>query len=130
MQVVFIIGILLGVSLVLAAYWLHNQRRGGDQLVLVYIGVLMAMVCTLLLSIQCSVEREVKRKKRSRRATAALLARNRSQSEVPMRDLSGGGATRFGYNSREAEDAVPGANAYCHVPLLYSPYQYEPQSRR
>lgn len=128
LQAIFIIGILLGVSLVLAAYWLHSQRRRGDQLVLVYIGVVIVMVCTLLLSIQCSVERDVKRKKRSRRATATLLARNRGSSEMPMRDL-GSGVARAGYVSREAEDVVAGQNLYSHMPLLYSPYQYESQSK-
>lgn len=96
---------------------------------LVYIGVVIVMVCTLLLSIQCSVERDVKRKKRSRRATAALLSRNRGSSEMPMRDL-GSGIARAGYVSGEAEDVVAGQNVYSHMPLLYSPYQYESQNKK
>lgn len=129
------IGILVGVSLVLAAYWLHSQRRGGDQLVLVYIGVLMALVCTLLLSIQCSVELEVKRRKRNRRASAALITRNRNQLEVPLRELGNsnrmaelGNGKRVVYNPRDME--MPGANAYSQIPLLGPKYQYEAQNRR
>jgi len=122
------IGILVGVSLVLAAYWLHSQRRGGDQLVLVYIGVLMALVCTLLLSIQCSVELEVKRRKRNRRASAALITRNRHQLELPLRELGNG--SRVAYNNTREVGESQEANAYCQVPLLCTPYQYEAQSKR
>ncbi|XKL68642.1 hypothetical protein PGB90_006411 [Kerria lacca] len=120
LQILFAIGILVGVSLVIAAFWLHNQ------LVLVYIGVLMALVCILLLSIQCSVDREVKRKKRSRRATTILLSRNRSHSEVPMRNLDG---SRFAYASRNTDDTIPNPNTYCEIPLLCNPYHHETQQR-
>ena len=121
------IGIIAGVSLVLAAYWLHSQRRGGDQLVLVYIGVLMALVCTLLLSIQCSAEMEFKRRKRHRRANAALIARNRNQLEVPLQELRNG--NRIAYNTRESV-GVPESNVPSQMPLLYPTYQNEAPYRR
>lgn len=87
----------------------------------------MALVCILLLSIQCSVDREVKRKKRSRRATTILLSRNRSHSEVPMRNLDG---SRFAYASRNTDDTIPNPNTYCEIPLLCNPYHHETQQRR
>uniref|UniRef100_A0A1B6DR75 Uncharacterized protein n=1 Tax=Clastoptera arizonana TaxID=38151 RepID=A0A1B6DR75_9HEMI len=68
LQVLFIAGILTGISLTIAGSVLKGQKRGGDLLVLVYIGCLTAMVCTVLLSVQCCVSRNVKRRKRARRA--------------------------------------------------------------
>nr|CAD7578059.1 unnamed protein product [Timema californicum] len=67
LQMVFVAGILTGVSLTIAGSVLRGQKRGGDLMVLVYIGCLVAMVCTLLLSVHCCVRRNVKRRKRALR---------------------------------------------------------------
>jgi hypothetical protein len=66
--VIFIAGMLTGVSLIIAGAVLRSQSRGGDLLVLVYIGCMIAMVCSVLLSVQCCVRRNVKRRKRALRA--------------------------------------------------------------
>ncbi|XP_067015136.2 uncharacterized protein [Anabrus simplex] len=71
LQVIFIAGILTGVSLTIAGSVLRSQQRGSDLLVLVYIGCMLAMVCALLLSVQCCVRRNVKRRKRALRASRA-----------------------------------------------------------
>lgn len=69
LQVIFIAGILTGVSLTIAGSVLRTQQRGSDLLVLVYIGCMLAMVCALLLAVQCCVRRNVKRRKRVMRAS-------------------------------------------------------------
>ncbi|PNF16903.1 hypothetical protein B7P43_G04722 [Cryptotermes secundus] len=98
LQVVFIAGILTGVSLTIAGGVLRRQSRGGDLLVLVYIGCMIAMVCTVLLSVQCCVRRNVKRRKRALRAAreqrnAAVSASNRRSNPahadmIPLQDLA------------------------------------------
>lgn len=79
-QMVFIAGILTGVSLMIAGSVLRGQKRGGDLMVLVYIGCLTVLVCTLLLSVQCCVRRDVKRRKRARGL--------RPPAPIPMHDLA------------------------------------------
>jgi hypothetical protein len=98
-QVIFTAGILTGVSLAIAGRVLRSQSRSGDLLVLVYIGCMITMVCTVLLSVQCCVRRNVKRRKRALRATreqrnAVASASNRRSNAahgdvIPMQDLSG-----------------------------------------
>ena len=90
LQVIFIAGILTGVSLTIAGGVLRGQSRGGDLLVLVYIGCMIAMVCTLLLSVQCCVRRNVKRRKRAlRTAREQRTAARRSNpaDAIPLQDL-------------------------------------------
>uniref|UniRef100_A0A1B6JHS5 Uncharacterized protein n=1 Tax=Homalodisca liturata TaxID=320908 RepID=A0A1B6JHS5_9HEMI len=101
LQVLFIAGILTGVSLTVAGSVLRGQKRGGDLMVLVYIGCLTAMVCTLLLSVQCCVRRNVQRRKRARGARGGA---------IPLQELGG-----------------PGPLA---PPVLPQPGQYEPLLRR
>ncbi|PSN46314.1 hypothetical protein C0J52_18592 [Blattella germanica] len=86
LQVIFIAGILTGVSLTIAGGVLRGQSRGGDLLVLVYIGCMIAMVCTLLLSVQCCVRRNVKRRKRALRA--AREQRRQTTDMIPLQDLT------------------------------------------
>lgn len=96
-QVIFISGILSGVSLIIAGAVLRSQSRGGDPLVLVYIGIMTAMVCSLLLSVQCCVRRNVKRRKRALRAAreqrnvVAISSNRRSNPAhgdmIPLQDL-------------------------------------------
>jgi hypothetical protein len=98
-QVIFTAGILTGVSLAIAGRVLRSQSRSGDLLVLVYIGCMITMVCTVLLSVQCCVRRNVKRRKRALRAAreqrnAVASASNRRSNAahgdvIPMHDLSG-----------------------------------------
>ncbi|KDR19068.1 hypothetical protein L798_06424 [Zootermopsis nevadensis] len=100
LQVIFIAGILTGVSLTIAGGVLRSQSRGGDLLVLVYIGCMIAMVCTLLLSVQCCVRRNVKRRKRALRTTreqrnAVTIGGGNRRSNpshgdvIPLQDLTG-----------------------------------------
>jgi len=101
-QVIFIAGILTGVSLTIAGGVLRSQSRGGDLLVLVYIGFMIAMVCTLLLAVQCCVRRNVKRRKRALRAareqrnTVASGSNRRSNPAhgdmIALQDLAGNAA--------------------------------------
>lgn len=77
-KVAFIAGILTGVSLTIAGSVLRG-KRGGDLLVLVYIGCLTTMVCALLLSVQCCVGRNVERRKRARRAPLGVA--------IPLQDM-------------------------------------------
>lgn len=124
-QVIFIAGILTGVSLTIAGGVLRSQSRGGDLLVLVYIGCMIAMVCTLLLSVQCCVRRNVKRRKRAlraareqRNAVASGLNRrsNPAHSDViPMQDLAG--------NTAHQQLRVPSQQQY--QPLLVRPGQQQ-----
>jgi hypothetical protein len=98
LQVIFIAGILTGVSLTIAGGVLRRQSRGGDLLVLVYIGCMIAMVCTVLLSVQCCVRRNVKRRKRALRASREQRnASNRRSNPahgdmIPLQDLVPGTA--------------------------------------
>ena len=90
---------LTGASLIIAGAVLRSQSRGGDLLVLVYIGCMIAMVCTLLLSVQCCVRRNVKRRKRALRAAreqrnfASSSSNRRSNAAhgdmIPLQDLVG-----------------------------------------
>lgn len=128
-QFSFVIGILAGISLVLAAYRLHYQRPAGDQLVLVYIGVLITLVCTLLLSIQCSVEREVKRKKRKRRIAILLAKNNRNRLQASMRTAeTERNAPVYTEMTVVApvnhQPAPPMITTYCQMPLITENYQY------
>jgi hypothetical protein len=117
-QVIFIAGILTGVSLTIAGGVLRSQSRGGDLLVLVYIGCMIAMVCTLLLSVQCCVRRNVKRRKRALRAareqrnTVASGSNRRSNPAhgdvIPLQDLAG--------NTAHQQQRVPSQQQY--QPLL------------
>ncbi|XP_054282898.1 uncharacterized protein LOC129000727 [Macrosteles quadrilineatus] len=107
LQVLFIAGILTGISLTIAGSVLKGQKRGGDLMVLVYIGCLTAMVCTLLLSVQCCVRRNVKRRKRARRGGGMAGA-------IPLQELP-----------PSAPTAAPLA-----PPVLAMPGQYEPLLRR
>lgn len=78
LQVCFVAGILTGISLCIAGAVLrtpsgsHNHpplyrgapKRGGDLVVLVYIGALSAMVCSVLLAVQCCVAGQLENRKR------------------------------------------------------------------
>lgn len=66
LQVIFVIGILTGVSLCIEGSAVR-RNRGKDLSVLVYIGCLISMVCGLLLSIQYCVRRKVQRRKKALR---------------------------------------------------------------
>ncbi|GLH10319.1 Uncharacterized protein GBIM_15255 [Gryllus bimaculatus] len=96
-QVIFIAGILTGISLTIAGSVLrHAPSRtlspspssssggaegggggGRDKAVLVYIGCLVGLVCALLLAVQCCVRRNVKRRKRALRMSMAAAAAGR-----------------------------------------------------
>ncbi|XP_046988631.1 uncharacterized protein LOC124594312 [Schistocerca americana] len=101
LQVVFVLGVLCGVSLTIAGSVLRQgpgqggvSHRGRDLVVLVYIGCLLALVCAVLLAVQCCVRRNVKRRKRALRERRA---RNQPHAAVaaasaappPFTDLSG-----------------------------------------
>lgn len=62
LQIIFVVGILTGISLCIAGGVLRRSNRGGDLGVLVYIGCLSSLVCLLLLSIQCCVRRNNKKR--------------------------------------------------------------------
>ncbi|KFM67709.1 hypothetical protein X975_00539, partial [Stegodyphus mimosarum] len=66
-QAIFILAIMTGVALVIAGAVMHVQN--GELLVLVYIGVLLGAVNTVLLTIQCCVRRKQKKRSRAYRAT-------------------------------------------------------------
>lgn len=113
----FIAGILTGISLTIAGSVLRGQKRGGDLLVLVYIGCLTAMVCTLLLSVQCCVRRNVKRRKRARRAR---LGRGEA---IPLQD--------FGGEERDAGLGFVAVNQQATAGVsVRTAQQYEPLLRR
>lgn len=128
LQFFFVIGVLAGISLVLAAFRLHHQRPAGDQLVLVYIGALITLVCALLLSIQCSVEREVKRKKRKRRIAISLAKNNRNRAQASLRTIEPDQNvyTEMAVVTPVAHTAVPMA-AFCQMPLIDEDYHYTTQ---
>lgn len=89
-------------------------------MVLVYIGCLIAMVCTLLLSVQCCVRRNVERRKRARRARIARAA----GEPIPLQDLGGGGAdVHHEYGLIGHSQPVPPSG-------VRSAQQYEPLLRR
>ncbi|KAF8771704.1 uncharacterized protein LOC129988172 [Argiope bruennichi] len=66
-QAIFILAIMTGVALVIAGAVMHVQN--GELLVLVYIGVLLGAVNTVLLTIQCCVRRKQKKRARAYRAS-------------------------------------------------------------
>ncbi|XP_039290547.1 uncharacterized protein LOC111051104 isoform X2 [Nilaparvata lugens] len=68
LQVMNIAGILTGVVMVAAGFVLRNQRKGGNLEVLIYIGCLTALVCGLLLSVQCCVRRNLQQRRQRIRA--------------------------------------------------------------
>lgn len=124
LQVLFIAGILTGISLTIAGSVLRGQKRGGDLMVLVYIGCLIAMVCTLLLSVQCCVRRNVKRRKRARRARIA-----RAGEPIPLQDLGGGGGGGDVHHDGHGFGLV-GHPQPVPPPGVRSAQQYEPLLRR
>ncbi|XP_059047152.1 uncharacterized protein LOC131842592 [Achroia grisella] len=63
LQVIFVVGILTGISLCIAGIVLRRTNRNGDLGVLVYIGCLSSCVCAVLLGVQCCVRREIKQRK-------------------------------------------------------------------
>lgn len=78
LKVFFVMGILIGVSLCIAGVILR-RTKSRDLQVLVYIGVMSAMVCTLLLVVQCRVRSSLRNRKR-----AVRMART---STIPMGDI-------------------------------------------
>lgn len=66
-QAIFILAIMTGVALVIAGAVMHVQN--GELLVLVYIGVLLGAVNTVLLTIQCCVRRKQKKRSRAYRSS-------------------------------------------------------------
>lgn len=66
-QAIFILAIMTGIALVIAGAVMHVQN--GELLVLVYIGVLLGAVNTVLLTIQCCVRRKQKKRSRAYRST-------------------------------------------------------------
>lgn len=84
----FVIGVLCGVALTIAGAVLR-QGRGRDLVVLVYIGCLLALVCTVLLGVQCCVRRNVKRRKRALRERRSRgVAVPVGADAVPLQDLN------------------------------------------
>ncbi|XP_077288275.1 uncharacterized protein LOC143912778 [Arctopsyche grandis] len=71
LQIIFVVGILTGVSLCIAGSVLRRSNRGGDLSVLVYIGCLAFMVCSLLLGVQCCVRRSNKQRGKQLRMRTA-----------------------------------------------------------
>ncbi|XP_037293710.1 uncharacterized protein LOC115453536 isoform X2 [Manduca sexta] len=63
LQVIFVVGILTGISLCIAGIVLRRTNRNGDLGVLVYIGCLSSCVCCVLLGVQCCVRREIRQRK-------------------------------------------------------------------
>ncbi|KAL4716207.1 hypothetical protein ACJJTC_004701 [Scirpophaga incertulas] len=63
LQVIFVVGILTGISLSIAGIVLRRTNRNGDLGVLVYIGFLSSCVCGVLLGVQCCVRREMRQRK-------------------------------------------------------------------
>ncbi|XP_068631950.1 uncharacterized protein [Battus philenor] len=63
LQVIFVVGILTGISLCIAGIVLRRTNRNGDLGVLVYIGCLASCVCSVLLGVQCCVRREIRQRK-------------------------------------------------------------------
>ncbi|XP_038211906.1 uncharacterized protein LOC119832316 [Zerene cesonia] len=63
LQVIFVVGILTGISLCIAGIVLRKTNRNGDLGVLVYIGCLSSCVCGVLLGVQCCVRREIRQRK-------------------------------------------------------------------
>lgn len=91
LQVFFIAGILTGISLTIAGSVLRGNHRGGDLMVLVYIGVLLSLVCTLLLSVHYCVRRNVKERKRALRLARIQGQRRMNPptefTSIPMQDF-------------------------------------------
>lgn len=71
-------GILIGVSLCIAGTVLR-RTKSRDLQVLVYIGAMSAMVCALLLIVQCRVRRSLRNRKRAVRMTRTAT--------IPMNDI-------------------------------------------
>ncbi|XP_049868947.1 uncharacterized protein LOC126368829 [Pectinophora gossypiella] len=63
LQVIFVVGILTGISLCIAGIVLRRTNRNGDLGVLVYIGCLSSCVCGVLLGVQCCVRRDIRTRK-------------------------------------------------------------------
>ncbi|GBP18093.1 hypothetical protein EVAR_12871_1 [Eumeta japonica] len=63
LQVIFVVGILTGISLCIAGIVLRRTNRNGDLGVLLYIGCLASCVCGLLLGVQCCVRHETRLRK-------------------------------------------------------------------
>ncbi|XP_048482671.1 uncharacterized protein LOC105388742 [Plutella xylostella] len=63
LQVLFVVGVLTGISLCIAGIVLRRTNRNGDLGVLVYIGCLAACVCAVLLGVQGRVRREIRQRK-------------------------------------------------------------------
>lgn len=72
-------GILIGTSLSIAGAVLRKSAARNLQ-VLVYIGVLLAMVCVLLLSIQCSARYSARKRKKA--------IRNAKRAPIPLDTLN------------------------------------------
>ncbi|RZF46711.1 hypothetical protein LSTR_LSTR002574 [Laodelphax striatellus] len=86
LQVMNIAGILTGIVMVTAGFILRNQKKGGNLEVLIYIGCLIALVCGLLLSVQCCVRRNLtQRRQRARRGGGArVLVRGGEAIQLQM----------------------------------------------
>ncbi|XP_022916341.2 uncharacterized protein [Onthophagus taurus] len=80
LQVAFVMGILIGVSLSIAGSVLRKSAARNLQ-VLIYIGSLCAMVCLLLLCIQCRSKRSSKRRKNPPKTTL-------NRSPIPLETLN------------------------------------------
>lgn len=63
LQVIFVVGVLTGISLCIAGIVLRRTNRNGDLGVLVYIGCLSSCVCGVLLGVQSCVRREIRQRK-------------------------------------------------------------------
>ncbi|GLV34639.1 hypothetical protein CBL_09120 [Carabus blaptoides fortunei] len=77
-NIFFVMGILIGVSLCIAGTVLR-RTKSRDLQVLVYIGAMSAMVCTLLLIVQCRVRRSLRNRKRAVRLTRTAT--------IPLNDI-------------------------------------------
>lgn len=68
-------GILIGISLCIAGTILR-RTKSRDLQVLMYIGVMSAMVCTLLLTVQCRVRKALRKRKRAIRIACTAIPLN------------------------------------------------------
>ncbi|XP_075230854.1 uncharacterized protein LOC142329859 isoform X2 [Lycorma delicatula] len=117
LQVLFIAGILTGISLTIAGSVLKG-KRGGDLMVLVYIGVLTALVCTLLLSVQCCVKR---RQRAARRTTTGPIRRIPSgvaTENIQLQNLTTGGTVVGIQQQQQQQQTAVGTGITQQDPLL------------
>ncbi|KAJ0177296.1 hypothetical protein K1T71_007305 [Dendrolimus kikuchii] len=85
LRVIFVVGILTGISLCIAGIVLRRTNRNGDLGVLVYIGCLSSCVCGVLLGVQCCVRHEIRQRKL--RANMHIPMQSIQESSAPSYPL-------------------------------------------